>query len=135
MAKTILDMVASTASHKRRLRVVFPAQQGDPYWVLLIFPYLRTASYENNRAARRGFVHACFVVTRLMYPDALDIVGFSTESGQGARSDGRSEDAAYFNARQWTPAMEEEARRLQKEYKLLTTGQISRWTEKEYPDQ
>ena len=70
------------------------------------------------------------LVTRLMNPDALDIVGFATESGTGPS---RSEDAMHLDARVWTPEMESRAREVQKEYQILTTPNRLKWTVREYP--
>jgi hypothetical protein len=41
------------------------------------------------------------MVTKLMFPEALDIACFATESGNGTS---RTEDALYFDAGVWTLA-------------------------------
>jgi hypothetical protein len=130
MAQTLLDMNAATSADMRRLRVIPPMQPGDPYWVLLLFPYLQSASYERNRTLRRQYLEACALVTKLMNPDALDIACFATESGNGT---GRSEDAMYLDLRDWTPEMAEEARRLQLEHGILTNYNVIKTNVKEYP--
>jgi hypothetical protein len=65
-----------------------------------------------------------------MWPDATDIVGFATESGQ---SKTRSEDAMYFDARMLTQEMEDEARELQRKYRILVRADKVEFHEKEYP--
>jgi hypothetical protein len=111
--------------------VIPPIEEGDPFWVFLAFPYLRSASYEKNRDTRRWFLEACCLVTKLMWPGAKDIVGYATESSQGKA--GRSEDALYMDVREWTPEMEAEAKRLQREYRILTNANFFEFHETEYP--
>ena len=123
-------MIETTVPNQRRLRVMPPLGPGDPYWVLLVFPFLRSVTYEANRETRRAFLEACALVTKLMNPDALDIVAFATESGNGPS---RSEDALYFDARTWTPEMQEHARQLQKDDNILTTAERREFTVQEYP--
>ena len=67
---------------------------------------------------------------KLVYPNALDIVGFATESGRG--EDG-TEDAIYYDARLWNDKDEAEARELQRTLKILTTGTRQADTEFEFP--
>ena len=132
LAKTAIDVVTSTEKHMRRIRVIPPIEAGDPYWVFLAFPYLKTVSYEVNRTARLEFLNACAMVTKLMWPDAREIVGFASESGQSPTGS-RSEDAMYFDARQWTPEMQEEARRLQQQFRILVSADRIEFHEREYP--
>jgi hypothetical protein len=131
LAKTAIDVVVTTEPHMRRLRVIPPIEEGDPYWVFLAFPYLKSATYERNRSTRRWFLEACCLVTKLTWPDAKDIVGFASESSQGKA--GRSEDALYMDLREWTPEMEAEAKRLQREYNILTNANFFEFHETEYP--
>ncbi len=130
LVKTIIDMLENTKPNMRRLRVVEPTTAGDPHWLFLVFPYHKHFSYEQNREARRGFLYACALVTRLVYPGAVDIVGYATESGQGRVS---SEDALYFDGRLWTEAMEREARTLQRKFHILLSGNYVSFNEREYP--
>ena len=78
-------------------------------------------------------MEACCLVTKLRFPAALDIVGIATEpmSNLDALS---SEDAMYFDARQWSSELETEARRLQQQFELLTTAMMLKTHEMEYPD-
>lgn len=70
------------------------------------------------------------MVTKLMWPDAKDIVGFATESGQ---SKTRSEDAMCLDARIWTQTLEDEARELQRKYGILVKADQFEFHESEYP--
>jgi hypothetical protein len=130
LAKTVLDVIKTTEANRRRLRVIPPLEPGDPYWVILAFPYLKKVSYEQNRTARLVFLEACAMVTKLMWPDALDIVGLATESGQ---SKSRSEDAMCLDAREWTLKMSGEAQELQRKYGILVKADQFEFHESEYP--
>lgn len=130
LAKTVLDVITTTEPHMRRIRVIPPVEPGDPHWVFLAFPYLKTVSYQQNRTTRRSFLEACAFVTKLMWPDAVDVVGFATESGQ---SRSRSEDAMYLDAREWTQEMEDKARELQSKYRILVSANRVEFHESEYP--
>ena len=130
LAKTFLDVIRTTEPNQRRLRVIPPLEQADPYWVILAFPYLKTGSYERNRMARLVFLEACAMVTKLTWPEALDIVGLATESG---RSKSRSEDAMYLDARKWTPELSCEAQELQKKHGILVRADQFEFRESEYP--
>jgi len=65
-----------------------------------------------------------------MNPDALDIVGFATESCGGTL---RSDDAMHFDARDWTPRMEAQARELQRDCYVLTKADRRGFTVRGYP--
>lgn len=111
--RRLLDMVQTTSPTQRRTVVVQPSRPGDPHYVFLLLPHLPSISYEDYREGRWLFLQACCFVAKLMYPDALDIVGVATEVltalGHG------SEDAMYFDARQWTEELQKEASKIQQE--------------------
>jgi hypothetical protein len=79
-----------------------------------------------------NFLEAVCMVTKLMCPDAQDIVGIATEAGDP--EDGRSEDALYYDARDWDEGQRAEAERMQSEWNLLTNLKMSARSVKEYPD-
>jgi hypothetical protein len=97
---------------------VLPSDPGDPYYCLLAMPHLFGRPREEYRLVRAHFLEALCLVTKVVFPDALDIVGFATESG--AETATRSEDALYLNARVWNAEMEVHARELQRKFGLLT---------------
>lgn len=130
LAESLIEMIRTTPAHGRRLRVLPPMRPGEPYWVLFLCPHLRSASPEKNREVRRHFLEASAMVTKLMFPDALDIACFATESGNGTT---RTEDAMYLNARTWTPEMEAQAKDFQARYGLLTTHKPIHMHVDEYP--
>ncbi len=102
--------------------------------MFLLLPRLPGVSEEDYREGRRYFLQACCLVTKLMYPEALDIVGIATEANPDFRV-GRSEDAMYLDAREWTEEMQEEARSIQQDTGLLTNVTQHASTVREYPYQ
>jgi hypothetical protein len=131
LASALIEMLKTTPPHIRRLRVLRPSRPGDPYFVLLLLPMLPNHSYEENRDVRRAFLNACCAVVKLEFTDALDIVGFATETSTS--SEGRSEDAAYFDTRQWSEEMAAAATRDKDALKILTSATIIEGTEYDYP--
>jgi hypothetical protein len=123
-------MLSTTPDDTRRLSVLTPLVDGDPYWVLLLLPRDPAPSYEVYRTVRRNFLEACCMVVRLDHPDAKDIVGFATETRGGQ---GRSEDALYLDTRHWTVEMNEHARDLKQKWNILTAATQKPFTLKEYP--
>jgi len=67
----------------------------------------------------------------MKFPEAEDIVGIGTESGF-ERQD-RSEDALYFDGRQWTPELNEQPKITQQELGILIDPRETRFAESEYP--
>lgn len=136
LADAIRDMHRITRPDQRRLRVVPPMRAGDPYWVLLLFPFPenlnigRKVDYEHYREVRREFLNCCMRVVKLKWPDALDIVGFTTESSRDTHG---SEDAGYLDARVWTPADQEDAACIQQNLEILVSPTMLRTHVSEYP--
>lgn len=118
LADALFGLMAKTKSTQYGVRVVAPTGQGDPYYAFLLFPHLFGVPREQYRKARARFLKALCFVTKLQFPDALDIIGFATEVG--AETEPRSEDSSYLDAREWDEASEAHARELQRELRLLT---------------
>jgi len=72
------------------------------------------------------------MVTKLEHREAEDIVGIATEAGLDGSP--HTEDALYYDARDWTNAEEQEARKIQAELGLLKHVAMHRRTEQEYPE-
>jgi hypothetical protein len=132
LASAIVEMVQTTGPGMRRLRVMAPSRSGDPYFVLLVAPVRKQYSYELNREVRRGFLSACCGVVKLDFPDAGEIVGFATDTMD---ADGSSEDYVYFDAREWTDEMAEQARQDKRALNILTNATRIENTEYDYPDE
>ena len=88
--------------------------------------------YEHDRKVRREFVNCCLPRRELKWPDALDVVGFATESARNAHG---SEDAAYLDARDWSAAAQAEAARLQRDLEILVKPNMLETHVAEYPTQ
>ena len=132
LAQALKEMLQTTSPNQRRLRIMPPVSEGEPHYVLLLFPVLASISEEQYRQVRHQFLYACCLVTRLTNPDAKDIVGFATESGQ--KLNGRSEDACYFDGRTWSDEMEKEAQSVQERWEILKSPKISKFHADEYPN-
>jgi hypothetical protein len=136
LSENLIDMHRTTPSTKTRLRVIPPMRPGDPYWVLLLFPFAehmkvgRKVPYERYRAIRQEYLNCCLRVAKFKYPDTLDIVGFATESG---RTTYGSEDGAYLDARNWSAAMQEDAKQLQQKLQIMLNPNKIKHHIAEYP--
>lgn len=89
--------------------------------------------YEDYRKFRGVLLEKHLLLTKLKFPAAKHIVGIATESGRGS---GGSEDAAYFDAREWSNELEEEAKLIEaelKEFGLVGNSKEIKGNVKEYP--
>jgi hypothetical protein len=134
LAETLLNILETTPPTHRRTRVVLPSRPGDPHYVFLLLPHLPSISYEDYREERRYFLETSCLITKLMYPQALDIVGIATEANSDFTA-ARSEDAMYFDARYWTEEMQKEAISLQQDTGILTNLTQHSSFVREYPYQ
>lgn len=134
LAQNLLNILKTTPTTHRRTNIVLPSQPGDPHYVFLLLPHLPSVSYEDYRERRRRFLEACCLITKLMYPEALDIMGIATDANPDFTA-GRSNDVACFDARNWTEEMQEEARSIQQDTGLLTNITKHATTVWEYPYQ
>jgi hypothetical protein len=77
----LVGAIMTTPSHLRRLRVVKPTKSGEPYYVFLLLPRVDGDTDELYREVRLAFLHDCCFVAKLSFPEAEDIIGIATESG------------------------------------------------------
>lgn len=119
LADALVGLVEKTRNTQRGIRVMLPSNPGDPYYSFLVLPRLLGRPPEEYREVRGHLLEALCLVTKLQFPDALDIVGIATDAGIDTVS--RSEDALYLNARIWSAEMEAHARDLKTELGLLTS--------------
>lgn len=132
LAKSIIELISRTpVAAQRAARVMLPSRPGDPHYVFLLLTPFEGATYEQYREVRRELLSAYCMVVKLKCPEALDIIGIATETGD---DESRSEDAIYLDARDWPAEAEAEARRLQDELGLLRDTAMFASTENEYPD-
>jgi len=132
LARSLLEMVRTTAADQRRLRVQKPTEEGEPYYVFLLLPILDWMTNEQYRTARETFLADCCAVVKLEYPDATDIVGIATEAGMNSKW--RSEDAIYFDGRHWPKEMESRAKLFQEKFRVLRSAKLYEGEMVEYPD-
>ena len=133
LASSLLNLLETRPFSMKRARVLQPSRPGDPYYVFLLLPWFDRRSEEENREVRYKLLEAYCKVTKLMYPNAQDIMGIATETGS-VLSEHRSEDAIYLNARYWTDEDQADAKQLQQDLSILTTitGPFKS-VEQEYP--
>ena len=134
LADALVDMQRTTPAALRRIRIIPPVANGDPYWVLLLVPFadkIRSdLTYEPYREGRRAYLHWCLRVVKALRPEASDVVGFATESGRGALG---SEDAAYLDASVWSRADQEEAMMMRERLGILKKPNMHMVRAWEYP--
>ena len=131
LATLLYELIERTPFDYQASRVILPSKSGEPFYVLLLFPYTDDYSYEEYRKIRRGLLVAYCMVTKLTYPHANDIVGIATESGLKGY---HSEDSMYLDARIWNQEDKIEAQRVQNELGLLTKTTMSSGIVHEYPE-
>jgi hypothetical protein len=131
LAEALQGLVAKTKGSQRAHRVFLPSSPGDPYYCLLVVPHLFGRPREEYRVVRGNLLEALCMVTKVVFPEALDIVGFATEPG--VTTVPRSEDSLYLNARAWNNEMEAHAREMQQKHGLLTNFTTHRGKATEFP--
>lgn len=132
VASALLNMLETRPFSMRRTRIILPSQPGDPYYVFLLLPWFDHRPDSENREVRYKMLEACCRVTKLVYPEAQDIVGLATEAGS-VLNESRSEDTLYFNAHSWTEDDQTDAKQLQQDLGLLTKTTSFQSVEQEYP--
>ena len=131
LARTLIKCINTTPPRLRRTTVVKPSSDGDPYYLFLMIPWEHSRSEHWNREARLFFLRETCKVVRLVFSDALDVVGIGSESGCDIPV--RTEDAVYCDFRQWTGEDEQDARKFQEVAEDLLDPKIIERIESEYP--
>lgn len=131
LAKSLNTALMRGDESDRFTRVLLPSSPGDPHYVFLTLKPRKDRTYEENRTVRGNLLEACCMVTRLKFPDAIDIVGIATEPW--SHEGGRSEDFIYMDGTKWSEELQTEAIDLQTNLNLLTQTQKVETTEPEYP--
>jgi SEC-C motif len=135
LANALLEAIDKGRQSDRLIRVSPPLQPGVPYYVFLTLkPTLSVfKTSEQYRQARLGLLQCVCQVVKLKWPDATDILGMALEP-LDVPGGLRSEDAVYFDAREWTDEMAEEAKELQTKLKILLNVTEYRRSFQEYPE-
>lgn len=130
LARALEECINETPADQRRLRIVNPQSEGDPYYVFLLVPRLAVMGEEEYRNFRLHFLRAACMVLRLVESRAIDIIGIATESGNKKFC---SEDAMYCDFRDWPDEFASEARQLQEVFELMKNVRHKKMSEYEYP--
>lgn len=131
MAKALLGIMEKTPEGIIGRRVVLPEDGKGVYYILVAFPK-KNQTDEENRLLRSEYLTMCCNVVRAKFPNALDIIGFATESGM--ENEIRSEDAIYFDGRDWDDEMQVEAEEISEKLDILRNPKPTWIHEKEFPD-
>ncbi len=131
-AKELLGVLKRGQEIDRFARVVKLEGREGRYYIFLSLARPPGILYTKYREVRRGILEAYCLVTRLRFHDAVEIVGIAFEP---MGSEGRSEDLAYFDGRQWNEQMALEAARLSSELEILESPEPYNVHTEEYPRQ
>lgn len=135
LAHDLKEILETTPSDKRGLRVTCPEKPDDTYWVFLLVPLTGSfqSNYEKYRKIRLKYMEDCCMVVKQKWPDARNIVGIATESGADIKE--RSEDAFYLDGSRWNEDLEREAKGLQEKLGILKAPKEIRHRILEYPEE
>ena len=133
-ARRALGQSLSRSCGKRRRASAVRSVMGSPrpgsaHYVFVILPQ---GDMDETRywQVRRQVLEAYCMVLKVLFPEALDLVGVATEPGEATA---RSQDVIYIDARDWTPEMQAQAEDLHAKGVLKNTRPIQRSTILEYP--
>ena len=132
LAKAILGLIEKTPENICGRRFSIPLDEDGPYYVFVAFPRKKEHTEKEYRAFRGEYLKVCCMVVRSVYPKAHDIIGFATEAGKS--TEGRSEDAMYFDGRHWNDEMHKEAKELQEKLGILVEPTYYKVHDTEFPD-
>ena len=132
LAKSYCNTVERGRDGDRFTRYIVPGDPGAPHYALMSLKMPRWLSYEEYRSSRLELLRACCVCLKHKFPDAKDIVGIATEPL--SEEENRSEDALYYDAREWSLEDEESAKQFSENFDILQ-GQpdLHHVREEEYP--
>ena len=132
LAKAYLEVIEKGVQSDRFTRYVGSSYSGDTFYALLSLKMPDSVTYEKYRKVRLDILEACCMRLKLKFRNAKDIVGIATEPGIENRS--RSEDAIYYDAREWSAEDEKKAVELSKILNShLERSGIYQVREDEYP--
>lgn len=132
LAKAYLEVIEKGVQSDRFTRYVVSMDSRDTFYALLSLKMPDSVTYEKYREVRFYILGACCMRLKLKFPNAKNIVGIATEPGIKNKS--RSEDATYYDVREWSAEDEEEATERSKilDYQIEQSG-IYHVREDEYP--
>jgi hypothetical protein len=131
LAAALCGLIESAPRNMRATRYICSSSPQEPYYVFLTLPQFDWMTYEQYREARRNLLEACCSTVKLKFPDAQHVVGVATEPGFG--NGGRSEDAMYFDATDWTEEDAARAREASEKLDILKKTNMFSVHDQEYP--
>ena len=111
-------------------RVMQPTEAGFPYYVFLFLKRKPGLTDKEYRNVRKNLLSDYCLVTKLVHPKAIHIIGIASEAGFPPQ---RSEDLMYLDVSRWSPADQARAKQIQDEFGLLRKVKVERTREYEYP--
>ena len=130
LSSSMINLISKAQDDLKLTRVMKSSHPGDPYYVFLILPHVQSITDEEYREFRRMLLWKYCIVTKHRFPDAQQVIGLATE---GWKEEYSSEDAVYFDAKDWNDDYEAEAQELYEELGLLKNVTISGFKEYEFP--
>ncbi len=109
LAGALLELVLRPNENQRLTRVLHQPSQVSPTTVSWYSPNVFNRPNEEYRRVRGNLLEALLYVTKLVFPEALDIIGVATDP---AAAKSHSEDSMYLNARDWSAEAQAHARNL-----------------------
>lgn len=131
LSKSLLTIMERADSEGRSARVFQGASNNEPYYVFLAFDRRKDRTLDEYRKVRRNLLENYCFVTKLKFPDARHIVGIATEPMSYGSN--RSEDLIYLDGHHWTEDDQKKAKKIQKDFGLLSKTKRMEFTEYEYP--
>ena len=107
LANAYLGIIEKGVQSDRATRYIGSSSSGDTFYALLSLKMPDSVTYEKYREVRLYILEVCCMRLKLKFPNAKNIVGIATEPG--IRNESRSEDAIYYDVREWSAEDEEEA--------------------------
>ncbi len=130
LAKALTGVMKRAVSSGRAARLVVPNTGKEPLYVFLSLANPDGVPDYHYRSARAGMLTAYCKVAKLLHPETECVVGIATEP---YGCSGRSEDLLCVDTRDWNNNNYEEARRIQRETRILINPTLTKVQEVEFP--
>ena len=132
LATSLHDVLERSVYSSRNLeaRVLHPIDPKSPHYAFLFLKRPADSTEEEYRNYRMNLLSGYCRVTKLMFPDATNIIGIASEAGLPPD---RSEDLMYLDASRWSPEDEAEAKKIQNQYQILQKVRSVEVYSRQYP--
>ena len=133
LSKELYDLMKATPKNILTRRLSVPRNEERIFYAFMMFPKKNDISEKEYRKLRIRYLEAYCMAVKVFYPKAKDIIGFATESGLMSLKN-KSEDAMYFDGREWDEKKQKKAEWLRKELKILINPKQKIMYDPEFPD-